>query len=269
MSILKFCKVPSEEIIENYNSAKYYGNEKMTNKQKNELKNICTEIINTHWERYLKEKNKKNLLENKNNSWINNGSSLLSDVCSSLARSRDSSMGSLYEKIVNAISNYFNTKTFKNIKGLKIKDSGKNWIIDLAFERDGITYLVEIKLGGNLDNKKAISEANALSVRKQTLIENNLAKNVETYLGIITLGNGETSPDEWEMGRVSLGFDRTQVLVERELFDFVSNNAGVFDFLVAEIQPIVMNGWNDVEKKIVTKYISKEWFINFINHTYN
>ena len=241
---------------------------KMTKNEKSELKKILVDIVDTHWERYLKEKNKKDLLKSKNNSWINKGSSVLSDVCSSLSRSRDSSMGNLYEKIVNAISEYFNVKTFSTIKGLTIKQSGKKWIIDLAFERDGVTYLVEIKLGGNLDNKKAISEANALSVRKQTLIENSLAENVETYLGIITLGNGETSPDEWEMGRVSLGFDRSQVLVERELFDFVSNNTEVFDFLVTEIQPVVMGGWNEVERKIITKYISKEWFIEFINNTY-
>lgn len=240
----------------------------MTKQEKLELKKILVDIIDTHWEKYWKKKNKEDLLKNKSNSWIHKGGIILDDVSGSLTRSKESSMGFLYEKIVIAISEYFNVKTFSTIKGLKIKQTGKKWIIDLSFERDGVTYLIEIKLGANMDNKKSVSEAKSLSVRKKTLIENNLAKDVETYLGIVTLGNGEASPKEWKIGRVGEGFDRSEILVERELFDFVSNNTEVFDFLVTEIQPVVMGGWKEILGKVYRKYITKEELINFINTVY-
>jgi hypothetical protein len=267
MSILKFCKTDDFEEI-NVNQLKPTNSKKMTGTQKKDLRDKCTRIINQHWEKYWKKKNKEDLLKNKSNSWIHNGSTKIEEVYASLARSKESSMGFLYEKIVIAISEYFNIKTFRKIKELKIKESGKNWIIDLAFERDGVTYLMEIKLGANMDNKKSVVEAKSLSVRKKTLIENNLAKNVETYLGIVTLGNGEASPAEWKMGRVSEGFSRSEVLVERELFNFISDNTEIFDFLVTEIQPVVMGGWNEILEKATRKYIAKEEFINFVNNIY-
>lgn len=228
----------------------------MTNIQKIELKQTLTELIENHWFNFLKNKLKKDLIGKKRYSWIDSGEDLEFILYSTLSRSKDSSMGNLYEKILFEISKFFNDKTYGKVKDLKIRKSGKKWIIDLAFERDGKTYLIEIKLGGELDNKKAKSESQALKDRKEALIENKLASNVETYLGVITLTKGESSPEEWVMGRVSEGFDRSEVLVERELFDFVSNDTDVFDFIKDEIQPIVMKEWKIVKEKIKSVYLN-------------
>jgi hypothetical protein len=153
------------------------------------------------------------------------------------------------------ISKYYNDKTFKNIKDLKLKSNGKQWIVDLAFERNGKIYLIEIKLGGELDNKKAKSEADALKERKEVLVDNKISSDVETYLGIITLSKGEPSPNDWVMGRVELGFTRNEVLVERELFDFVSNDTEIFDFIKNEIQPYAMHEWKLVKETIKKTYL--------------
>lgn len=227
----------------------------MTNTQRKELKRILVQAITDHWGKFLDKKLKQDLIGKKKNSWIDVGEDLEFILYSTLSRSKDSSMGNLYEKILFEISKFFNDKTYGKVKNLKIRKSGKKWIIDLAFERDGKTYLIEIKLGGELDNKKAKSEAEALKDRKETLIENKLASNVETYLGVITLTKGEDSPENWVMGRVSEGFDRSEVLVERELFDFVSNDTDVFDFIKNEIQPFVMQEWKVVKEKIKSTYL--------------
>jgi len=227
----------------------------MTNTERKELKRILVQVIIDHWGKFLDKKLKQDLIGKKKNSWIDVGEDLEFILYSTLSRSRDSSMGNLYEKILFEISKFFNDKTYGKVNGLKIRKSGKNWIIDLAFERDGKTYLIEIKLGGELDNKKAKSEAEALQDRKEALIENKLASNVETYLGVITLTKGEDSSENWVMGRVSEGFDRSEVLVERELFDFVSNDTDVFDFIKDEIQPFVMQEWKTVKEKIKSTYL--------------
>jgi len=227
----------------------------MTKNEKSELKKILVDIVSNHWEKYLKNKLKKDLIGGKLKSWDTQGEDVDFLLASTLSRSYDSSRGNLWEKILFAISSYYNDKTFKKVKGLKLKSNGKEWIVDLAFERDGKTYLIELKLGGELDNKKAKSESDALLERKEVLIENKISSEVQTYLGIITLSNGENSPMDWDMGRVSLGFTRNEVLVERELFDFVSNNPDVFNFIKEEIQPFAMKEWKSVKEKIKSKYL--------------
>lgn len=164
-------------------------------------------------------------------------------------------MGTLYGNIVIKTAEFFNTKTYVKLKDLKITETGKEWIVDLAIDRDDTTYLIELKLGANLDNKKSKIESSALNVRKETLLENKLATNVETFLGIITLNNGDSSPETWKMGAVKEGFTRNEILVESELFNFISNNdTDLFDFLKTEIQPVSMKEWTRVRNNILNTY---------------
>lgn len=227
----------------------------MTKQHKQELKQVLTQIITQHWENYLKGVLKKDLLSPLQTNFTMVGYSADGYLMSRLGRSLDSSRGNLWQKILVRLSEFFNEKTYDKVVGLKLKTTGKTWIVDLAFERDGITYLIEIKLGGNLDTKKAKSEATSLKDRKDCLLDNNLASEVKTYLGVICLGNGESLPQNWDMGRVSEGFKRSEVLVERELFDFVTNDTNVFDFIRKVIQPIAMKGELGVIETIKNKYL--------------
>jgi hypothetical protein len=227
----------------------------MKSSQKSELKKILTEVIINHWDKYLKGALKKDLLLPLYTNFTMRGYSVDDYLMSRLGRSLDSSRGNLWEKIMVTLSEFFNEKTYGKIAGLNIKSTGKQWIIDLAFERNGTTYLIEIKLACNLDNKKAKSEATALKDRKECLLENNLASDVKPYLGVVCLGNGESSPQDWVMGRVSEGFKRNEVLVEKELFDFVTNDSDVFNFIVDIIQPIAMKYEKSVMKSIKNKYL--------------
>lgn len=223
--------------------------------EKIELKEILSKIVVNHWNAFLKQKLKKNLIGNKSHSWITNGEDPKWILDSTLSRGYDSSMGNLYEKIIFAISEYYNDNTYSKIKGLNLKSNGKKWIVDIAFERDGRTFLIELKLGGQLDNKKTKSEAIALKERMEVLVENKISSDVKTYLGIITLTKGESTPVDFGMAILSLSFDRSEVLVERELFDFISNDTDVFDFIKNEIQPLVMKEWKIVRETIYSVYL--------------
>lgn len=227
----------------------------MTTTQKKKLKKVLVELIETHWSKYEKAKLKKDFFSNKENCWVSKGQDPLDILLFGLGRSYDSSLGTLYGNIVIKTAEFFNTKTYVKLKDLKITETGKEWIVDLAIDRDDTTYLIELKLGANLDNKKSKIESSALNVRKETLLENKLATNVETFLGIITLNNGDSSPETWKMGAVKEGFTRNEILVESELFNFISNNdTDLFDFLKTEIQPVSMKEWTRVRNNILNTY---------------
>jgi len=62
MSILKFCKVPSDEVVENYNSAKYYGNKKIINR---DFQIKIEEILKNKMQEYLETPDAEKLLNGK------------------------------------------------------------------------------------------------------------------------------------------------------------------------------------------------------------
>lgn len=215
-----------------------------------------TDVIKSHWHKYYMGVLKKDFIDGLDSNFTMNGYPLDVYLMMRLGRSLDSSRGYLWEAILYKLSEYFNDNTYKNISNIKIESTGKKWIVDLAFERDGVTYLIEIKLGGDLDNKKSKSEAAALRDRKVCLLENGLATKVKTYLGIVCLNNGEASVSDWVMtNRLREGFSRKSVLVESELFDFISNTKGVFDFIKNTIQPLTLSEELNVIDKIQKAYL--------------
>lgn len=228
----------------------------MTEHQKLELKTILKSEIDNHFAKYLKKKLKDELKISK--SWVHSGLSIEERVYGALGRSRDSSFGILWGNLVFRIAEYYNSTVYSKLKDIKLEYTGKEWIVDVAFERDGITYLIELKLGGEVDNKKAVVESDSLKKRKDALITH-FHKNeneVKTYIGVIAPNDG-LSASVWNMDRsmLSLAFSREEVLVESELFDLISNDTGVLDFLKSEIQPYTIEQWNIVKNKIVSKYL--------------
>jgi hypothetical protein len=226
----------------------------MTEQQKSELTAILRLESDKHFDKYLKKKMKDPLKISR--SWVYSGLSIEERVYGALGRSRDSSFGILWGNLVFRIAEYYNTNVYSKLKDIKLKHNGKEWIVDIAFERDGITYLIELKLGGEVDNKKAVVESDELKKRKEALIihSNKNENDVQTYIGVIAPNDGLSAP-VWNMGRLSLGFDREEVLVESELFDLISNDTDVLDFLKSEIQPYIIEQWNTVRNKILSKYL--------------
>lgn len=224
----------------------------MTEHQKLELKTILLSEVDKHFAKYLKKKLKDELKISK--SWVHSGLSIEERVYGALGRSRDSSFGILWGNLIFRIAEYFNSNVYSKLKDIKL--NGKEWIVDIAFERDGITYLIELKLGGEVDNKKAVVESDSLKKRKEALITH-FHKNeneVQTYIGVIAPNDGSI-PSNWNMGRLSLGFSREEVLVESDLFDLISNDIGVLDFLKSEVQPYIIENWDNVKKKVISKYL--------------
>jgi hypothetical protein len=219
----------------------------------NELKPVLFQIIKKHFEKYLTKKLKTDILKGVNNSFVCDVFSSEFKVYKALGRSIDSSMGILHEKLLVASSKYYNDKTFKTYSDLTV--DGKKWIIDLGFVRNGDITIIEIKLNGELDNKKVKSEKRALMSRKKSLMEAQDC-DVKFYLGIVGNKDGGAACN-WKPGRITrYGFDRSEVLVSEELYTKVTNDTEFFSWFKREInmgliQPVV----NDVISKILNLYI--------------
>tara|TARA_Y100000004_G_C8814146_1_gene369044 strand:- start:57 stop:752 length:696 start_codon:yes stop_codon:yes gene_type:complete len=220
------------------------------------LKKDLVDITNNHWDTWLKAK-KKNSIKNNDFSFVDIGMDKEFLFHSRVGRSYDSSLGTLWEKILFRISEEYNEDTFsKNeelVKYLTVDD--KRWIIDLGFLREGLYNILELKLGCQLDNKKAEVEKSKLGKRKQVLLEV-VDKDVKTYLGVIT-NQLTDKPETWNKSTVlkefTIGGD---LLIERQVFDFVSGIDGFFDWVKKEIQPEVVKKWLEVynEYKLFVGY---------------
>lgn len=192
-----------------------------------ELYSTMKNIVNSHIEKWLNTKLKNDLLDGFDISFVTNGYDRTFQIHSAIGRSLDSSLGKLYEKLLESISEYYNDLTLTKLKTKK--KNGKPYIIDLLFHRNNIANLIEIKLHCELDNKKSLSERQALDERKKVYIKESKlsSKNVNIFMGVVGNKDGN-NPMDFKMGRLSEWFDRNEVLVERELFDFVSGVDGFF-----------------------------------------
>ncbi|MDP2731358.1 MAG: TdeIII family type II restriction endonuclease [Dehalococcoidales bacterium] len=81
-------------------------------------------------------------------------------------------------------------------------------------------YLIELKIGGDLDNKKARSEKEAI-LEQYAILSNTLPKNVNISIHFATAYNrfGENKP--WRQERVRQFFSDDELLIGRDFWNFV------------------------------------------------
>ena len=95
--------------------------------------------------------------------------------------------------------------------------SSDYYLIDRATSHH---YLIELKIGGDLDNKKARSEKEAL-MEQYTILTNTLPgdASVRTYFATAYNRFGEDKP--WKQERVRQFFAEAELLIGRDFWDFV------------------------------------------------
>jgi len=94
-------------------------------------------------------------------------------------------------------------------------------------------YLIELKIGGDLDNKKARSEKEAI-LEQYAILSNTLPQSVDISIFFATAYNrfGEGKP--WLQGRVRQFFADEELLIGKDFWDFVcKSDAGYQTVLVA------------------------------------
>lgn len=221
------------------------------------LKNL-NKITNIHINNWCNRKLKQNLLDGFDVSDITRNIKKKTIIGSAIGRSLDSSLGFLYEKLIEEISIYYNELTIKKLKTINNTTKAKRksgYKVDLLFHRNGNVFIIELKLHCELDNKKAKVERKSLEILKKVYKnEINISdSNIHILLGVVGNKDGK-NPSDFKMGRVDEAFDRNELLVAEELFNFVSGSDTFYDEFKKFITNHISEKLNEAIETIENQY---------------
>lgn len=93
-------------------------------------------------------------------------------------------------------------------------------------------YLIELKIGGDLDNKKARSEKEAI-LEQYAILSNTLSKDIAITIHFATAYNrfGENKP--WRQERVRQFFADDELLIGRDFWNFVCKSDSGYDTVLS------------------------------------
>lgn len=121
---------------------------------------------------------------------------------------------------------------------LRNHKNGKNEVIKrhdsdyyLIYRETNSHYLIELKIGGDLDNKKARSEKEAI-LEQYAILSNTLTNDKKIQIFFATAYNrfGENKP--WRQERVRQFFADDELLIGRKFWDFVCQNEKGYEWLL-------------------------------------
>lgn len=102
-----------------------------------------------------------------------------------------------------------------------------NWFYD---ENTKTHYLVELKAGGDLDNKKAKSEKNAL-LKEYFMLKNIISAEEKILIFFATAYNKFGENNTWHQANVERFFSFDELLIGKNYWDFVCNDPNGFNIV--------------------------------------
>lgn len=192
---------------------------------------------------------------------------------SALARSLDSSLGNMLERMAIAIAS-LNYEVCQHVEGViyqeqtdfiaELLESYKNTnginhkkpqISDYSgislkkgenshskrhesdyYLRDvetGMHYLIELKIGGDLDNKKARSEKEAL-LEQYCILSNSLGSESNIKICFATAYNRYGEGNPWKQGRVLQFFAEEELLISSDFWNLICKSDRGYDIVLDE-----------------------------------
>jgi len=150
--------------------------------------------------------------------------------------------GNLYpeqtSKIAELLEGYKNTKNplvpqlshYEEIRKIKpnpnVQLKSKVHISDyyLVDKATNTHHLIELKIGGDLDNKKARSEKEAI-FEQYAILSNSLGKDAKITAHFATAYNRFGEDKEWKQGRVLQFFSKDELLIGKDFWNFVCKSS--------------------------------------------
>ena len=157
--------------------------------------------------------------------------------------------GELYpeqtSKIAEFLEAYKNSKNplkpsiehFKEIRSIKPNPNSKiqskvhvsdYYLIDKETKTH---HLIELKIGGDLDNKKARSEKEAI-FEQFAILANSLGKDAIIKTHFATAYNRFGEDNEWKQGRVLQFFSKDELLIGRDFWNFVCKSKKGYELVL-------------------------------------
>lgn len=154
---------------------------------------------------------------------------------------------SIIAKLLEAYKNPTETKVpqlndYDQIKNTSIKSQAKHkshmsdyYLID---KKENIHYLIELKIGGDLDNKKARAEKEAL-LEQYAILANNLEETAIIRCFFATAYNrfGENKP--WKQTRVLQFFSEDELLIGKDFWNFICCSDQGYNIVIDEYRQSV------------------------------
>lgn len=140
-------------------------------------------------------------------------------------------------ELLESYKRHFKKPETKDYFCLRKKYTGKTYhkrhdsdyyLID---KNSGVHYLIELKIGGDLDNKKARSEKEAI-LEQYSILSNSLNPKTEIKIYFATAYNrfGEGKP--WRQERVKQFFAEEELIIGKDFWDFVCKLNNGYDIVL-------------------------------------
>jgi hypothetical protein len=128
------------------------------------------------------------------------------------------------------VSHYSEVAKIKGIAAQNKTHVSDYYLIDKETDTH---YLIELKIGGDLDNKKARSEKEAL-FEQYAILSNSLKKNANIKCYFATAYNRFGEGKEWKQGRVLQFFSQDELLIGRDFWNFVCCSDRGYEIVIDE-----------------------------------
>jgi hypothetical protein len=92
-------------------------------------------------------------------------------------------------------------------------------------------YLIELKIGGDLDNKKARSEKEAL-LEQYAILSNSLPRDTHVQVFFATAYNRFGEGKEWKQGRVRQFFAEEELLIGEDFWNFITKDPHGYEIIL-------------------------------------
>ena len=206
---------------------------------------------------------------------------------SALVRSLESSLGNMLEKLAIEIAKFF-YEVKKNVEGPLSKEQTQQIaellerykrrdltvsIQDYQFLREklvdenistkrhdsdyylidketGENFLIELKIGGDLDNKKSRAEKEAL-LEQFAILSNTLNKEEKIKIFFATAYNRYGEDREWKQERVMQYFAREELLIGKDFWNFICKSDDGYDLVLNTYKKnanIITKALEDIKK---------------------
>ncbi len=100
-------------------------------------------------------------------------------------------------------------------------------------EETGMHHLIELKIGGDLDNKKARSEKEAL-LEQYCILVNSLGSQEKVKIHFATAYNRYGEGKTWKQGRVLQFFAKDELLISCDFWNMVCKSEKGYDIVIDE-----------------------------------
>lgn len=127
------------------------------------------------------------------------------------------------------ISDYTGISNLKG-KGIHKRHESDYYLID---QETGMHYLIELKIGGDLDNKKARSEKEAL-LEQYCILTNELGSEDKVKVLFATAYNRYGEGQPWRQGRVLQFFSKNELCISKDFWNLVCKSKKGYDIVIDE-----------------------------------